>query len=151
MTIDAGAATGWTPLSSVLGTPSTGATSATKADPGTLGKDAFLKLLVAQLRYQDPSKPVDSAEFMSQTAQFTSVERLDQILAASVVQQRLQAASLSGQEVAWTDTQGVAHSGTVQSVRLVTGGDPVLVVKEGTGTVDLPLTEVSEVRRPTGS
>jgi flagellar basal-body rod modification protein FlgD len=151
MTIDAGAATGWTPLSSVMGTAASTSASATSSDPGTLGKDAFLKLLVAQLRYQDPSKPVDSAEFMSQTAQFTSVERLDQILAASVVQQRLQAASLAGQEVAWTDTAGTAHSGAVQSVRLVTGGDPVLVVKESGGLVDVPLSEVSEVRRPTGT
>ena len=35
------------------------------------GQDAFLKLLVAQLKYQDPSKPADSTQFMAQTAQFT--------------------------------------------------------------------------------
>ena len=42
-----------------------------------MGKDAFLKLLVAQLRYQDPMNPADGTEFISQTAQFTVVERLE--------------------------------------------------------------------------
>ncbi|MEM9200517.1 MAG: flagellar hook capping FlgD N-terminal domain-containing protein [Actinomycetota bacterium] len=44
-----------------------------------LGQDAFLKLLVAQLRYQDPMSPQDSSEFLSQTAQFTQVEKLEEI------------------------------------------------------------------------
>ena len=36
---------------------------------------AFLKLLVAQLKYQDPSKPMDSSEFMAQNAQLTALEK----------------------------------------------------------------------------
>ena len=40
-------------------------------------KDTFLKLLVAQLKYQDPTNPTDATQFMSQTAQFTMVEKLD--------------------------------------------------------------------------
>ena len=44
-----------------------------------LGQDAFLQLLVAQLKYQDPMSPSDSAEFLSQTAQFTQVEKLEEI------------------------------------------------------------------------
>ena len=42
-----------------------------------MGKDTFLKLLVAQLKYQNPLEPTDSAAFMAQTAQFTVVEKLD--------------------------------------------------------------------------
>lgn len=47
-----------------------------------LGQDAFLQLLVAQLKYQDPMSPSDSAEFLSQTAQFTQVEKLEEIAEA---------------------------------------------------------------------
>jgi flagellar basal-body rod modification protein FlgD len=41
-----------------------------------MGKDAFLKLLVAQLRNQDPLAPSDGKEMAAQLAQFTSVEQL---------------------------------------------------------------------------
>lgn len=40
------------------------------------GQDAFLKLLVSQLRFQDPSEPVDNEAFLGQMAQFTSVEQI---------------------------------------------------------------------------
>lgn len=51
----------------------------TDAQSSTLDKDAFLKLLVAQLKYQDPMQPSSSEEFIATTAQFTMVEKLDQL------------------------------------------------------------------------
>jgi flagellar basal-body rod modification protein FlgD len=45
----------------------------------SLGKDAFLNLLVTQLQYQDPLNPMDSADFTSQLAQFSSLEQLNNI------------------------------------------------------------------------
>lgn len=55
-----------------------GATTGSKLDKG-LGKDAFLKLMVAQLRNQDPLNPAHGADFIAQTAQFSSLEQLQNI------------------------------------------------------------------------
>lgn len=44
-----------------------------------LGKDQFLQLLVAQLKYQDPLEPQSSDQFIATTAQFTVVEKLDEL------------------------------------------------------------------------
>ncbi len=50
----------------------TSSTSATSS----LGKDAFLKLLVAQLQHQDPLKPMDDTAYVAQLAQFSSLEQM---------------------------------------------------------------------------
>lgn len=51
------------------------ANSLTK-DKSTLDKDAFLGLLVAQMKYQDPLEPTSNTEFVSQYAQFSSLEQM---------------------------------------------------------------------------
>ena len=63
------------PLAPLAPTPERAA--AIPSNPkGEMGKDAFLKLLVAQLRNQDPLSPSDGKEMAAQLAQFTSVEQL---------------------------------------------------------------------------
>lgn len=62
-----------------IGGPSNSAdtTSATAANaPGDLGADAFMTLLVTQLQHQDPTAPQDDSQFVTQLAQFSSLEQL---------------------------------------------------------------------------
>lgn len=57
----------------------TGSASATAVASKTMGKEAFLKLLITQLQYQDPMNPADSTEFTAQLAQFSSLEQLSNV------------------------------------------------------------------------
>jgi len=75
-----------TAISGTTGTTATTGTatskqpaSLTQGAGGALGKDQFLKLLVAQLKNQDPQNPMDSSQMAAQLAQFSSVEQLTQI------------------------------------------------------------------------
>ena len=137
---------GSTAATSTAGT-STAATSAggsQTADRTQLDKDAFLKLLVAQLKYQDPTKPVDSSQFLAQTAQFTLVEKFEQLSTSTAellsTTRAQSAAALVGRAISWLDADGATRSGTVDSVSLV-GGTPTLKV----GDSDVALTSVTEV------
>ena len=69
-----------TPTTSAAQTP-TGADPTATATPknNSLGKDAFLQLLVTQLQHQDPTKPQDQGEMIAQLATFSSLEKLTQI------------------------------------------------------------------------
>jgi flagellar basal-body rod modification protein FlgD len=109
-----------------------------------MGKDAFLKLLVAQLKYQNPMEPVDSSQFMAQTAQFTMVEKLEAMaaqtdtLVAGEASQR--AAGLLGRQVTYNDKDGASQSGVVTGTKFGTDG-PVLLL----GKTEVSLGDVREV------
>ena len=100
-------------------------TSETAALSG-LDKDAFLKLLVAQLRYQNPMSPMDGQEYLAQAAQFATVERLEGLARAQaemIAYQKVAiAASFVGRNVRGLDSLGQQVEGTVRSVHFVNGG-----------------------------
>jgi len=120
----------------------TAAPAATSND--SLDKQAFLQLLVAQLRYQDPTSPMDTSQLMAQTTQLTTMERLvelsDTQREAFALQMRSSAAALVGQQVEWTDADGVVSRGTVTAVSYATAVPTVRV-----GDVDVPLDAVAAV------
>lgn len=66
------------------------------ADNAQLGKDEFLKLLVAQLEHQDPLNPMDNAEMIAQTAQFSQVEQLTKVVSLLEKMVSLQEAQSEG-------------------------------------------------------
>ncbi len=76
-----------------------------------MDKDAFLQLLVAQMKYQDPLQPTSNTEYISQYAQFSQVEQM-QNMAASTDLQR--ASSLVGEEVYVKTTTSTGESKYVQ-------------------------------------
>lgn len=100
------------------------ATTAVKNEP--LGQDAFLQLMVAQLRYQDPTSPADSQSFIAQTAQFTSVETLKQIAEKMTSMSRnddlTTIGSLVGSTVQFADSSGSLVDAPVISGRTTETG-----------------------------
>jgi len=90
-----------------------------------LDKDAFLQLLVAQLRYQDPLNPNDPSEFMATTAQFTVVEKLDELTKQgannAIVTGLSMASSLVGRAVDYIDAEGSENTAVVSAAQVVNG------------------------------
>jgi flagellar basal-body rod modification protein FlgD len=122
-----------------------GKTTATSVDAtDTMGKDTFLKLLVAQLKYQNPMQPSDPSAFMAQTAQFSMVEKLQSMEKATtdmLTSERSRAATgLLGNQVTWVGNDGKDTSGVVTGVRMGSDG-PTLEV----GDKDVPYASVTRV------
>jgi len=108
-----------------------------------MDKDLFLKLLVAQLKYQDPTKPADTTQFLAQTAQFTQVEKLGQIADMMQAQQLIGASALVGRTVTYQDANGMTQTGVVTKTKLNGDSEPTLVV----GNTDVQLSKVTEVQQ----
>ena len=140
-----------TPIGSVgTPTPSTAPPTGARTDP--MGQAPLLELLVAQMRFQDPSNPTSSSEFMAQTATFTQVEKLEQIATQNAqlltLQRSLSAGALVGHSVSYTDTDGTTKTGTISSVKIAGAGaetEPQAMV----GGVAVPLGRITEVALPT--
>ncbi len=117
-----------------------------------MGKDVFMKLLVAQMRYQDPTKPVDSAQMMSQTATFSQVEKLEQLVHQNasmlVLQESATAGALVGRTATYTDKNGAAKTGVVTAVRLASRDSEAMAVIDGVSVPVGRLTEIAVTKPP---
>jgi len=107
--------------SAAIGSTATTSGAATAAGSATLGGTNFLTLMLAQLKNQDPTSPVDSNQFLSQLASLSTVQGITQLnssfssLSSSLVSsQALQASSLLGhQALVSSSTANLAANGTV--------------------------------------
>jgi flagellar basal-body rod modification protein FlgD len=90
-------------------------------------KQMFLELMVAQLRYQDPMNPTDSSAFLAQSAQFTALEKMQDVADRTGellgAQMAFGASSMVGRNVSWTDTDGTTtKTGTIDGVTFGASG-----------------------------
>ncbi|MFM9938874.1 MAG: flagellar hook assembly protein FlgD [Hyphomicrobiaceae bacterium] len=107
------------------------AASTKKGADTTLGYDAFLQLLVAQMQNQDPLEPMKSTDYVAQLATFSQVEKtveMNDRIAAMLTSSRMeQAEGLIGKTV--TSADG-AISGIVQSAKVV-GNNVMALLADG--------------------
>lgn len=112
----------------VNNTSTTAATSANSKNGSTLDKDAFLQLLVAQMKYQDPLEPTSNTEYVAQYATFSQVESLQNM---STSMENQNALTLVGKYVTM-DVQTASGSTTTVSGRVdyveKTGDDTYLYI-----------------------
>ena len=104
-----------------------------------LGQNEFLKLLVTQMRNQDPMKPVSDTEFIAQMAQFSSLEQTKS-MSADITKLRqgsdfLQATNLLGKEVRLNLGDMAFTKGIVTDLN-VKDGEARIIVGEKTYTLD---------------
>lgn len=118
-----------------------------KTGTSELGKDAFLQILITQLQNQDPTQPMDDKEFISQMAQFSSLEQMqnmstamEKLLASQQQLQLMNYTSFIGKEVKWheitekVDEKGkpIINEGTgkIKELKFV-DGEPVFILEDG--------------------
>ena len=128
-----------------------GASGSGAARPGgDLGKDAFMSLLVASMKYQNPSSPMDGQEYMAQLAQFAQVEKLQAIEASTAElsswQKAVAGQAMLGRTVSGAGAAGSTVTGTVTGVTLGSAG-PRLTLTDGTS---MEIDKVTAVHGPDG-
>jgi flagellar basal-body rod modification protein FlgD len=136
-----------TPAATTTTTSATGSTSATAAAGNNLlDKNTFLKLMMAQLKNQDPLNPSDPSQYTSELAQLTSLEQetnIAQSAAQTAAEQNTTTAlALLGHTVSYTDPTGATATGLVQKVDF-TGSGPTLTVNGTSGIDPSSVNEVS--------
>jgi len=98
---------------------------------GTLDKNAFLQLMVTQMKYQDPMQPQSNSQFLSQLAQYTSLEQMTNVANTDAqvlfVNQMSIGQRLIGQTVTVQNPDQSQQTGSVTGLRVV-NGEPQLMV-----------------------
>ena len=114
-----------------------GAAKTSNAD--AFGKDAFMKLLVEQMRHQSPTDPADGQAWINQMTQFSMLEQMQQQSAGQV---KANAAAYLGKTVSYLTRSGESGEGAVEKVDF-TGSAPTLTVA---GHAGITVADVIEVR-----
>jgi flagellar basal-body rod modification protein FlgD len=123
-----------------ISTPPATGTPAPQLDrKDQFGKDTFLKLLVAQMKYQNPLQPTDPSSFLTQSAQFSVVEKLSQLAtqgdANAKLSQMTTAAAFMGKKISYS-LNGTPSSGVVTGVKFSAGQSPILMVGDKQVSLD---------------
>ncbi len=117
---------------------------------GGLGSEAFMQLLVAQMRYQNPMEPTDSSQYLAQISQYAMVEQMQKVNQGQTeirdYQRAMTANSMIGKVVAGVGETGEPVIGEVIGVDFQSG-KPVLVTTNGAIALD----KINEARLPTKS
>jgi flagellar basal-body rod modification protein FlgD len=126
------------PTNSTSPAATTAGTASTKAPTNQLGKDDFLKLLAAQMQYQNPMDPMDNTQFVSQMANFSSLEQITNLATAQANLTKTvtaqQSIALIGHTVSYVGDDDAVRTGVVKSVETA-GGTPTLTI-DGVSGID---------------
>jgi flagellar basal-body rod modification protein FlgD len=132
------------PVNDVFGFTPTTSTSKTSSTNG-IGKDTFMKLLVAQMSQQNPLEPTDDKEMIAQMTQFSMLEQMTNMATSSAANatsgQVSQAVALIGHDVSYMDADGATQTGSVERVGFKNGA-PVLTIAGVAGIAPSQITEV---------
>ena len=117
-----------------------------EGNKGELGKDAFMKLLITELRYQDPTRPMEDREFIAQMAQFSTLEQMNnmnkEIAGLAKSSRSAEIFSFLGKSIDSMDpVTGRRVSGTVTAIKY-DGDEQMLMV----GNEAVRLANVGQVR-----
>jgi len=126
------------------------ATSTTAISAGSsINQQDFLQILLTQLQFQDPLKPVDNEQFVAQLAQFSALEvsqeqnqKMDSLL---TIQGADQAVALMGKTVQAGASQGNAV-GTVTAISFSSGEPLLTVTTASAAVVNVKLSDVTLIR-----
>ena len=128
------------------------AVSATSSQStGGLNFESLLQIILQQLTYQDPLKPMDNFQFVSQMAQFSELQQIQtlntSITSLLATQASLQATGLLGKTVDFTTTGSANGVGTVKSVTFASGRPSLTITMSGGQTVaNVELSAITQVQ-----
>lgn len=124
-----------TSATDTTGNASSSNSSSSTTSSSSVDYNTFLQLLIAEMKNQDPTNPMETSEYMSQFAQLSTVEqamqtnsKLDALLSS---QSLSQANGLIGKTVSFTDSTGASFSGKVVSVSINSDGS-IATLQDGT-------------------
>lgn len=120
-------------------------TTTTASALGGLDSDAFMQLMIAQMRYQDPMSPSDPSAMMQQTSVLAQTEMIQQLTQVQQqvlgLQQASMATDLVGTEVSALRSDGTTLTGEVEAVRFTATGPSLVINGE-----EVALQATSELR-----